>query len=51
MSHRVNEFWEFNKSGYVDSCDMGPDEFSFDEKGRLDHWHQENLNYWGHPEK
>jgi len=44
--------WEFNKFGYVYECDMPPDDrFSFDEKGRLKHWHQEKLDYWGHPEK
>jgi hypothetical protein len=44
--------WEFNKSGYIHFCDMPPDECSFDEKGRLEHWYQEeNLNYWGHPGK
>jgi hypothetical protein len=42
--------WEFNKSGYVNRCSMPPDDkFSFDDKGRLEHWHQEKLNYWGHP--
>jgi len=41
----------FNGAGYITHASMPLDGFSFDEKGRLVHWHGEKADYWGHPDK
>ena len=42
--------FDFNRAGYVERAEMPPDDvFEFDEIGRLEHWHREKWNYWGHP--
>ena len=43
--------FEFNDTGYITHVRMPLDDFSFDEKGRLVHWHGEKADYWGHPDK
>jgi hypothetical protein len=43
--------FQFNRAGYITRADMPPDGFSFDEKGRLVHWHGEKCDCWGNPSK
>jgi hypothetical protein len=43
--------FEFNQAGYITHADLPPDDFVFDEKGRLTHWHREKWDCWGHPGK
>lgn len=43
--------FEFNRAGYITHVDMPDDGFSFDEKGRLVHWHGEKCDCWGNPTK
>jgi len=47
----MNYLFEFNDNGYITHVSMPVDDFSFDEKGRLAHWHGEKADYWGHPDK
>jgi hypothetical protein len=47
----MNYSFEFNSAGYITRADMPLDGFSFDEKGRLEHWHGEKWDYWGNPSK
>ena len=50
----LNQFifsFEFNQTGYITEVSMPPDDFLFDAKGRLTHWHREKWDYWGHPGK
>jgi len=42
---------EFNKAGYITRVDMPLDGFSFDEKGRLVHWHGDKADCWGNARK
>jgi hypothetical protein len=43
--------FELNRAGYITRADMPLDGFSFDEKGRLEHWHGGKWDYWGNPSK
>lgn len=43
--------FEFNLAGYITRADMPPDGFNFDDNGRLEHWHGDKCDCWGHPDK
>jgi hypothetical protein len=47
----MNYLFEFNKAGYITRADLPLDGFSFDEKGRLVHWHGDKADCWGNPSK
>jgi hypothetical protein len=40
---------ELNDAGYITHVRMPHDDFLFDRRGRLTHWHGEKADYWGHP--
>jgi len=52
-SHRspLIYLFQFNRAGYITRVDMPLDGFSFDEKGRLVHWHGDKADCWGNPGK
>jgi hypothetical protein len=43
--------FEFNRAGYITRVHMPLDGFSFDQRGRLVHWHGEKCDCWGNPSK
>jgi hypothetical protein len=43
--------FEFNPAGYITRVDLPLDGFDFDDKGRLEHWHGDKCDCWGHPDK
>jgi hypothetical protein len=50
-SGKIIYAFRFNQAGHIVEIDIPPYGFSFDENGRLTHWHSGKWNYWGHPSK
>ena len=41
--------FRFNSEGFITQASLPLDEFSFNENGRLIHWHEGKFNCWGKP--
>ena len=46
-SDTKNYSFQLDVAGFVTRADLPLDAFSFDEKGRLTHWHGAKADYWG----